>query len=96
MKQSEHSFLMQKQWKVQIALLSTEQKAQLLDAVYAYHCDKEDFTSNDPVMNIMWISMKQAFEYNEKKYKESCERNRENAKKRWEKQKDDASASECN
>ena len=85
MKQPEHTFILQKQWIEQLSFFSLEEKGMLLDAIYNYHCKGEDFKSDNGMLNLMWSTMKQAFEYNTKVYNEMCERNRKNIQKRWNK-----------
>ena len=85
MKQPENSFLLQKQWRKQLSFFTNEEKGILLDAIYDYHCDGKDFKSDNGMLNLMWTTMKQAFEYNTKAYNEMCERNRKNIEKRWNK-----------
>ena len=86
-----NSFLIQKQWKEQIAFLSDEQRGKLLWAMFEYQCGGNDFETDDILLKVIWATVKQVFEYNDEKYLEICEKNRENAKKRW---KNDATASE--
>ena len=80
-KQSDVAFLMMKQWREQLALISDEQRGKLLTAIYDYQCDGADFDTDDAVLKILWVSIKQVFEINNKKYEEICERNRINGSK---------------
>ena len=82
-KQSDVAFLMMKQWREQLALISDEQRGKLLTAIYDYQCDGADFDTDDAVLQILWVSIKQVFEINNKKYEEMCEKNKRNIKKRW-------------
>ena len=71
-----NSFLIQKQWKEQIAFLSDEQRGKLLWAMFEYQCGGNDFETDDILLKVIWATVKQAFEYYEGKYLETCERNR--------------------
>ncbi|MBQ7204077.1 MAG: hypothetical protein IJS03_08730 [Eubacterium sp.] len=82
-KQSEVAFLMMKNWREQLDLLTDEQRGILLKAIYDYQCDGTDFYTSDGVLNILWISIKQIFNINNKKYEETCAKNRQNIAKRW-------------
>ncbi len=86
MKQPENTFILQKQWREQLSFFTNEEKGILLDAIYNYHCEGKDFESDNGMLNLMWATMKQAFEYNTKAYNEMCERNRKNIQKRWNKE----------
>ena len=89
-KQSDIAFLMMKEWREQLALLTDEQKGKLLTAIYDYQCDGVEFDTDDSVLKMLWVSMKQVFEINNRKYEEVCQLNREKANKRW--KKNDAAA----
>ena len=82
-KQSDIAFLMMKQWDAQLKLLTTEQKGILLTAIYDYQCRGIDFESDDGMLQMIWATVVQGFEYNNRKYEEMCRKNRENIKKRW-------------
>ncbi len=84
-------FLMLKQWKPQLQLLTTEQRGILLMAIYDYQCDGKDFETEDRTLAMMWSIVRQAFEDNKKRYAEICELNRQKANIRW--HKNDAVAS---
>lgn len=81
----EGSFLMRKCWQEQIALLNSEQKALFIDAVFNYQCNGEDFKTSDGMLKMLWANVKQIFDFNNKRYAETCRKNSENAKKRWSK-----------
>lgn len=83
--QSDTSFLLMKQWREQIELLNDSQKAQLLTAIYNYQCDNEDLKTDDGMLKMLWSTIRQTFEYNNKKYSEKCAKNRENAQRRYSK-----------
>lgn len=74
-----------KQWYEQIELLSDSQKSQLLVAIYHYQCFGKDFETDDGMLRMLWSTIRQTFEYNQKKYAERCEKNRKAAKQRWNK-----------
>ena len=82
-KQSDVAFLMMKQWGAQLALLSIEQRGILLTAIYDYQCGGKNFETDDPMLQMMWATVKQGFEYNDKKYAQRCRVNKINAAKRW-------------
>ena len=82
-KQSDVAFLMMKQWREQLALISDEQRGKLLTAIYDYQCDGADFDTDDAVLKILWVSIKQVFEINNRKYVQTCNKRRESANKRW-------------
>ena len=66
-------------------MLSESQKSQLLIAIYHYQCFGEDFETEDGMLKMLWSTIRQTFEYNQKKYAERCEKNRKAAKQRWNK-----------
>lgn len=80
---SDYAFLMLKQWQQQIALLNDAQKAELLTAIYDFQCFGVDFETSDGKLEMLWVAIKQTFEYNNQLYKQRCIKNSENAKKRW-------------
>lgn len=82
-KQSEIAFLMLKQWQTQINILSKERCGELLKAIYQYQCFGEDFMTSDEVLQMLWTTIKQTFDYNNKKYEERCRQNSLNAKQRY-------------
>ncbi|MBR3150042.1 MAG: hypothetical protein IKF64_07725 [Eubacterium sp.] len=82
-KQSDVAFLMMKDWREQLEMLTNEQKGIILSAIYDYQCDGLEFVSDDPVLAMLWANVRRTFEINSRKYEEMCERNRENIKKRW-------------
>ena len=84
-KQSDFAFLMLKQWREQIELLTDEQKGLLLSAIYDFQCFGNDFITDDGMLKMLWATIKQTFEFNNRKYEERCQKNSENAKKRWSK-----------
>ena len=89
----EGSFLMRKCWREQISILDNKQRGTLLTAIYDYICSGIDFQTEDGMLKMLWATIKQTFDYDRKKYADRCEKNREAAKKRW--NKDNANATEC-
>lgn len=83
METNKDTFIMRKNWGEQIELLTVNQKAELLQAVFDYQNKGKDFTTTDMGLCMLWITIRQSFEHNENKYKEKCEKNRENINKRW-------------
>ncbi len=59
--------------------LTIEQKGQLIDAIRAYHCDKEYELSG--LMKAVFIPFKNQFNRDDEKYKNICDRNRKNGSK---------------
>lgn len=77
------SFIMLKCWSENISMLDNTQKAQLLTAIYDYQCLGKDFVTNDGMLKMLWATVKQTFEYNDRKYQEKCQKNRLNAQARY-------------
>ena len=82
-KQSDIAFLMMKEWREQLSLLNDEQRGRLLTAIYDFQCDGVDFETDDAILKMLWVSIKQVFAINNKKYETVCQINKENARKRW-------------
>lgn len=60
----------------------------LVKAIFAFQRG-EDVEINDPVLSAVFQVIRKEFEESDEKYRETCERNRENVMKRWEKAKDE-------
>lgn len=65
-----------------IKLLSVEEKAELLDAIYQYQLWEPEINLSDKVA-LVFSMIKTTFERDQEKYEEKCRRNAENARKRW-------------
>ena len=101
------TFVMRKKYHSQILKLSVEQKAQLLDKIFEYQTTWE-FTTSDPLLDMLLSIMVDEWKQDEDKYTEICEKRREywklwwakkwnqNAKKNWEKQAKQPKASKNN
>lgn len=66
--------------------LTVEQKGHLLDAMFAYHngtYEEEVCANNDPLVKLAFSFFKQTFERDNAKYLKMCEKNKENARMRW-------------
>lgn len=87
-KQVKGFFLFFEQYE-SIKLLSNEQKGMLLEAMFTKFADKEHEIT-DPVVAMAFSFMERGFQQEKEKYFQICERRKENAKKRWDK--DDANA----
>ena len=61
--------------------LSDEQIGKLFRKIRDYH-KQEWYDSHDPVVDICYITFKNQFDRDEKKYKKKCQKNRENVDKR--------------
>lgn len=68
-------------------LLSQEQKGDLLDALIAFGREGQTYTGGDNLVGMAFNVHASAIRRTEKKYNERCQRNAENIRKRWEKQK---------
>lgn len=62
--------------------LSNEQKGKLFDVMFLYNCGKE-FSFDDSLVELAFSFFKQTFERDNAKYVKICEKNRENARIRW-------------
>ena len=77
------TFLMQKDWGDMIALLSPSQKADLLDAIYAYQINGEVIEIADPMVKITFVPMLKFFKGAEEQYRKKCITNSLNVQKRY-------------
>ena len=68
-------------------LLSQEQKGDLLDALITFGRSGEAYTGGDNLVNMAFNIHASAIRRTVEKYNHICERNAENIRKRWEKQK---------
>ncbi len=83
METKKDTFVMRKSWFEQMKQLDDTQRGKLVLAIYKYQCSGEDFVTTDSALNMLWSFMKRDFDYNDMKYKEQCDKNRENANIRW-------------
>ena len=68
-------------------ILSQSQKGDLLDALMTFGETGEIYTGDDPLVNMAFNIHASAIRRTEEKYLNRCQRNAENIRKRWEKQK---------
>jgi len=65
-----------------IQKLSKEQKGDLLELFYLYNMG-EELPERDPIVDIVFSMFESTFKRDNSKYLERCEKNKDNAKKRW-------------
>ena len=88
------SFVMYTNYIRKIKLLTIEQRGILLTAILAYEAG-EDIPQLDDMTTMAFEFIKDDLDANRQKYEDTCNKNRENAQKRWEKKKKtDATASD--
>ena len=80
------SFLIYKSWGTLMESLDDATAGILVKAIFAYQRG-EEVDIQDPVLSAVFQVIRKEFEENDEKYQETCERNRGNVKKRWEKAK---------
>ena len=73
---SKDSFVLYKQWKKQIALLNTEQKALLLDAIFLC-ADGEEADVEDPAVEMLMSVISSQMAADDAKYEETCRKRAE-------------------
>ena len=71
-------------------MLSDEQAGKIIKSIYNYKLKDTEPDFKDPVMKFFWLDIKNWLDTSEKSYQEKCERNKENAKSRWDKEKANA------
>jgi len=75
------SFILHQEYERHLELLSDEQKGKLLTAIFKYNAGEE--YELDQVSAMAFSFIKSDLDYNRKRYLEQCEKNKENANKRW-------------
>lgn len=75
-----------------IDMMNNEQAGIILKAIYNYSCNNIEFKSDDSLLQSVFTFAKNKIDLSNDNYKKKCERNAENARKRW--QKDNATACE--
>ncbi|MBQ3567172.1 MAG: hypothetical protein IJA12_08330 [Oscillospiraceae bacterium] len=78
------SFMMYKEWEELFDALEPEEVSQLVKALFAFACRGEE-PQLSGALKIAFITMRNAIERDGIKWEEKCERNTENARKRWNK-----------
>ena len=76
------AFLLKKEYLGVIQRWTTEQKAELLDAIFEYQTTWDYHTQSDRVEDLMYLIVEYRKSNNEK-YDEKCEKNRQIALNRW-------------
>lgn len=76
------AFLLKKEYLGVIQRWTTEQKAELLDAIFEYQTTWEYHTQSDRVEDLMYLIV-EYWKSNNEKYDEKCEKNRQIALNRW-------------
>lgn len=85
MEKKKDSFILYEEYYEPIKMLSTADKGMLLAALYEYHMN--GVVIELPQMaKVIFQFIRQRMDYNQKKYGETCEKNRENVRKRWNKE----------
>ena len=77
------SFIIRKKYQEQIKLLNTEQKAQLLDAIFSYQTEWSHPEWIDPLVSMLLSVMTQDRVKDDEQYKVVCQRNQKNWKSGW-------------
>ena len=65
------------------ALLSLEERGLLLDAILAYGLDGEAPEFESPGLQLIWTFVAPRIDSDREKYREKCDRARQNSRKRW-------------
>lgn len=79
------SFILYQTHKEIFEALTDEQAGKLIKAIFEYEENGTEIEL-DPVTKMAFLSIKISLRINQEKYENICERNRENAKKRWDKE----------
>ncbi len=66
-----------------LAYLSTKQKGELLEALYAYAADGEQPNEENPIFSLIFSVFKEEIDISAAHYQKTCEKNRRNIEKRW-------------
>lgn len=86
MNKDQKGFIVYGNIKEVIEELNDEQVAQLFRGMIAYFTDGKD-PKFSGVLKFVWITVRQQMDRDMEKYATKCERNRENVRKRWEREK---------
>lgn len=76
-------FIIYKSLYEPIKALTREQKGELLDAIFEYQTSDTIIESMSPLVNMAFMFFKNQFDIDNKKYIDKCEKNKQNAEKRW-------------
>jgi len=87
MAKEKNSFVIYKDWYQLITHLTYEEKGRLITAIFDYHCDGiiTEFDDNKFLQGFFNYFLS-TFIRDDEKYQQTCERNRQSIKKRWEKE----------
>ena len=85
------SFVVYHDWRDLMSMLDQSQKGDLIDAMFAYEIDGELADFEDKAMKSIFAFMRKRLDENREKYQETCQKNAENAKLRWDRKRADAS-----
>ncbi len=85
-----NSFIVYYEWEDMFGYMSDKQIADMLRAMFSYAKRGEVPQFSNPLLNSNFCIMKYAIDRNNEKYKAKCDKNKENAKLRWEKEKCDS------
>ena len=82
------SFVMYKSWEPLITEMPIEKAGELMQAIFAYQCDK-DVCIEDPMVSAVCSMIRATMDEDQEKYKAECEKRAENgkrgAKSKWQK-----------
>ena len=84
-----NSFIVYYEWEEMFGYMSDKQIADMLRAMFSYAKRGEEPNFANPLLNSNFCIMKYAIDRNNDKYKAKCNKNKENAKMRWDKEKCD-------
>ena len=85
-----NAFMIYKDNRVLFDAQTDEAAGKLIKAVFAYICDGEDLETDDGMINMAYQVLRNAFDRDAEKYQATCERNRENQRRRWERKKEES------
>lgn len=69
-------------------LLTDDELGKLIRAVFLYEREKKEPASLDEKLNILFCMIKETLDKDRSKYESVCSKNRENAKLRWQRTKE--------
>ena len=89
-KKKKNNFILYHEMYESIEEVSDEIAGKVMKAVFIYSRDKKkpEFKKGT-VESILFKQIKNSIDINNEKYEQTCERNRKNAEKRWEKKKEE-------
>lgn len=81
-----NSFVLYNDWYSLLSAFSNEEKGILLSAIFDYHCNGILFESENAALQGIFNFMKSRFDSDNEKYKQRCEKNRNNVNNRYNKE----------